>query len=378
MKKRTWMAIVIAVIALAAFIVWRLSLGPNKGIDVIKIGAVLPLTGPASAIGNWQKKGIDLAVGEINAEGGVRGKQIRILYEDSKLDPKEAVTAIQKLIAAEKIPVVFVCGSGVANAVLPITDQNEINLLMIAVSLPNIADKSAWAFRFNVGSNDEAIVMARFLEQKLKIKNVAVFYINDEFGKGASEVFEKEFGNGNGKIVFSESYEVNASDFRSTIAKAQAKNPEAIYVIGYSRPAAIAMKQIREMALKCYILANMALTVPNMREVAAEAAEGAYYTTCLYDPSSSEENVVKFIKNYQAAYQETPPFFSAFAYDAAKCLELAIRQSGDTAQAINQGLLGISGYQGVMGNTDIMQNGDVIYPVRVVTLKRGKLLEEFK
>lgn len=350
----------------------------KKQEKVIKIGAILPLTGSASVIGEWQRKGIQLATTEVNEKGGIEGKQVKIIFEDSKLDPKEALNAFNKIHATTKAPVVFSCGSAVSNALLPVIDENKTVMLMIAVSLSGIADKSLYGFRFNVGSDDEAKVAVKFFTQKLKINTLAVIFINDEFGLGAYEVIKRNFENQGGKILYAEAYDNQTTDFRTQLSQVKSLSPDVLYVIGYSKTSALAIKQAREMELKSVIMANMALTVPVYRKIIGEETEGIYYTTNLFDPITKDPKVKKFISSYQKKFDSEPSFFSAFAYDAAHILFQAIENKGYSNAKIQAGLLEIKDFPGVIGTTSILPNGDVEYPVRVVKFEKENLVEVFK
>lgn len=349
----------------------------KKEPEVYKIGAILPLTGPGANIGEWQKNGIDLAIEEINKSGGINGKKVEVVYEDSKLQAKEGVTVFNKIISVEKLPAIFVCGSAVSNAILPIADKQKVNLLMSAVSYTDIASRSPWAFRFYVGSDDEANVMAKYIVKSLKYRKVGVLYISDDFGLGAYNTLKKIFEEKGIKIVWSNSYSPEASDFRSILSSIKNLDIDALYIVGYSKPAAIAMKQARELGINMPILCNMAMSVPPLRKLAGDAAEGSYYTTCLFDSSSKEKIVVEFVKKYVSKYNNQPSFFSGFAYDTIKILCETIRNKGYSSESIQKGLLEIKDFPGIMGTTSILSTGDVKYKVRVVKLEKEQLQEVF-
>ncbi len=362
------MVMVVLVFGLCGWTIWD-----KKGTKVYKIGAILPLTGPAAQIGEWQKKSIDLAIDEINIKGGIKGKKLQLIYEDSKSDSKEGISAFNKLISVEKIPFSFTCLSSVSNALIPIADKNRVNILMLAVSLPGIADKSKYAFRCNVGSDDEAKAMATFLAEDLKLKKLAVFYINDEFGIGALKVLKEKYKNAGGSIVWEDSYHPNGTDFRSSLVQIKETKAEGVYIIGYVQASAIAMKQIREVEINLPIFANMALTVPIFTKTAGSAAEGVYFTTNMFNPDSQETRVVKFMQDYKLKYGDTPNFFSAFAYDGAKMIAEAISKRGYSNEGIRQGLLAIKNFPGVVGDFDVLPNGDIKFPTRIVRFEKGKI-----
>lgn len=340
---------------------------------VIKIGAILPLTGPAGHIGKWQQNGLDLAIEQINAKGGIKGKHISIKYEDSRGDPKTGVSAFEKLSFDEDIEVMFVSLSSVSSAILPLANRRNKVVMLLAVSLPGITDNSKWAFRFNLGSDDEAKAIAEHLD-KAGLKKTAVAYINDDFGVGAVNVFQESHQSSGGKVVIQEAYEKAWTDFRTILTKFKAEKPDSIYIIGYVKASVLLIKQMRELGIREPVFANMALSVPSYIKLGGNALEGAVFTVTRFDPDSMEPKVHEFINEYNKQFGEPPTFFSAFAYDAAFVLQEAINKNGLHASQIKDGLLSIRGFEGVMGELEIKENGDTKYLTRIVKVQKGKVV----
>ena len=373
MKKKITISLIILAVIVAGIAIYFTQ--KPKEPETIKIGAILPLTGPSSEIGTWQKTGIDLAIENINKAGGIEGKKLIVLYEDSKGDPRTGTMAFTKLIASRDIYCVFSSLSSVSSAILPIADKQKIVLVMLAVSLPGIADRSEWAFRFNVGSEDEAHAMAQFLATKKGTPKIAIYYINDEFGNGALQTFRKTYGGYRGDIVWERSYEKNQTDHRSNLVSLKNIKVDGVYVIGYVKSSVLAIKQMREMGIKVPIYANMALTVPVFLTLGGEAVEGVHFTTNLFNPDSKEQVVRQFVKMYVQRFVETPNFFSAFAYDAVNIVAEAIKRGGNINIGIKEGILSIKDYDGVTGKITVEPNGDAKFPVRIVKVEKGKIVE---
>ncbi len=346
-----------------------------KSAKVIKVGALLPLTGPASNIGTWQKNGIDLALEEINNDPSFNNK-IKVIYEDSEGNPKEAVSAFQMLLRKGDIYSVFSSLSSVSNAILPIADKKKVILLMLAVSFPGIAERSKWAFRFNVGSEDEAKVLAKFLAERRGKPKMALYYLNDDFGLGAASAFKKIYKNYGGTVIWEQSYKKLQTDHRNSLLSLKSnKNVEGVYVIGYLKSTILAIKQLREINFSKPIFSNMALTVPSFIKLGGEALDGVIFTTNLFELSFQNIRVKKFVDQYKKKYGERPNFFAAFAYDATKILAFSIKKAGTyKPEFVRDALMNIRNFYGVMGKTTINRNGNVIYPVRIVVLKKGKMI----
>lgn len=350
----------------------------KKEENVIKIGAILPLTGSAADIGNWQKDGIDLSAEQINKHGGINGKRVVVIYEDSQSDPKTGVNAFEKIMATEKNCEVLFCSlTSVSSAIIPLINKRERVLMMLAVSLPGITERSKWAFRYNLGSDDEAEAMAAYLGSK-GVKKVSVAYINDEFGLGALKTFESSYSKVGGKVVTSVSYEADWTDFRTILAKLKDVSSEYIYVIGYVKASVLLIRQMREMGINLPIAANMALSVPSYMKIGGEALEGAIFSVTRFDPDSKDPRVKDFVDLYFNTYGEKPTFFAAFAFDALNLVADAMIREGTTAKKIRIGLLKTVDYNGVMGHVQVKENGNMKFPTRIVRIENGHIVSVTK
>ena len=349
----------------------------NSQTSSIQIAAVLPLTGSAAQIGTWQKRGLDLAIEQINQQAGDEGTPITITYEDSQGDPKTGVVALQKILANSQPAVVFSSLSSVSSANLPVLNQNEIVSMLLAVSLPGITDRSSWAFRCHLGSDDEAEVIASYIGET-SIRRIVIAYINDEFGVGAESVFRQAAVKNNFEVITSEAYNKDASDFRTLITKLRSTNPEAVYVIGYVKASVLLIKQLRELGVTVPVLGNMALSVPSFLELGGKALDGAVFTVTQFDPNSQSPEVKSFVEAYQTKYQEEPTFFTAFAYDSMMMIQQAANNHNFTAEGIREGLQEMNNYPGVLGNLTVKPNRDIDFPTRVMRNQNGVLVSVTK
>lgn len=340
----------------------------------VRLGAVLPLTGSAAQIGSWQQRGLQIALKHINEEGGVNGRRLELSVQDSQSAPASGVSAFNQILLRDDVPVVFSSLSSVSSAVLPIADERKVNVMMLAVSLPDITDNSSWAFRCNLGSDDEARAMAQYLEEETDIDQVAVAYLNDDFGVGAAQVFRNETRERGIRILAQEPYAKDEADFRTLALKLRQVDADAIYVIGYVNSSVQLIKQIREIGIQEPILGNMALSVPSFLDLGGEALYGARFTASRYDPMSERREVRRFVQSYKKSYEETPNFFAAFAYDAAYLVAVAMRSSGSQPEEIREGLLGIRDFPGVLGDLTVGRTGDIQYPTRLVTNDGGVIM----
>lgn len=375
MTKRNLWLIIGAIVVIAAIVVGiRLTQKPAPKEQVIKIGAILPLTGPASTAGEFQKNGIETALQEINEEGGIHGKKLVVIYGDSKNEGKEGLSLFRQMSDIEKIPIIIGTHSGV---VVPIASQMQHNsrvLFFITISsAPGVTRFSKYIFRFFVTSESESKKMAEFARKYLKLSKIGVFYINDEFGLGGSKTFKETFGKLGGKVVWEEAYDKGGTDFRNILIKAaNSKEIEALYIIGYDKPFAIAVKQAREVGFRKPILTSIGMSIPEWIKLAGQSAEGVYLTATRFDPNLPDPQVQRFVRRYRKLFGKDPNMMSAFTYDTLKMIAEAIRQHGYSAEGVRKGLQQLRNYQGVIGKINFDQHREGNVELIIRQIKRGR------
>lgn len=359
MKTKFYYLILVAILIIAGVIYYnRIDQGEEKA----TISAVLPLTGASANIGKWQKNAIELAVEEHNSKSN---KKIKLVIEDSNGDPKNGVNAFKKIIATEKTNAFLISLSGVANALTQDINKEKKKSMLLAVSLPDITSKSDYTYRFNLGSEDEAISMSDYM-LKNNYKSVSLVYLNDEFGVGAVKSFKERFEKNGGKINLTEAYNKEQSDFKSIIAKLKSTKNDGIYVIGYVPSSVELIKQMRQLNLSNQVFANMALSVPSFLKSGGDALNGVIYTVTNFSTTDNLNLVSKnFTIKYNKKFKENPTFFSAFAYDATNIL----------LKDLNDSSIKINNYKGVMGNININSNRNFIFPIKLVKNENGSIID---
>ena len=342
---------VLSLISLAALVgLGAQSYFRNESADqIIKIGAILPQTGPGAVFAGYIQEGSDLAVDEINAR---QGRKVRVFYEDSKNLPREGVTVYNKLISTEHPPVVIVALSSVARALAPLAEKSGTAQVYIAVAIPDITD-GKHTFRVYPEASGMAGVMARFSADRLNCRNAAVFYVNDDFGRVSLDAYRKEFEGPGRKVVFAESYELQETDFRPQISKlkSQIPTPDVIYLSGYGPAYGVAVRQFREQKLFPVITADMTMGLPNTLEQVGAAGDGVYFV----DGNISNDFAIRF----RAKYNREPSSYAGYSYDIIHILNrIAQTKKEFTLFSVREGLLEIKDYHGAMGTIGMTPNGD--------------------
>lgn len=340
----------------------------------IKIGVILELTGPLAPQGERSKRSMDLAVDEINSKGWIYGKKIKLILEDTRTDPKEGLSAFQKIVEIHKVPVVTgAIGSSIVMACAPIANQKRVVLFSAGATSPVITNAGDYVFRNRLSGDVEVKAMAGFANSKLKIKKVAVIYVTTDYGTGNKDVFEKAFVDHGGNVVLSEGFNQGESDFRSYITKIKASNTEAVYIIAHSIETAHFLRQAKELNLNTHFLGTIGVKSPDLLKIAGDAANGVIYTVQRFDPESSEKSKT-FATKYKEIYGEEPDLFAALGYDAICIITRVISENGYNAEAIKTGLYKLKNFQGVTGNVSFDQNGDIEGEVMMEIVKDCKFL----
>lgn len=347
----------------------------GKGSNDFRFGVIVPLTGSAGNYGKSARQGIDLAIKEINAAGGISNRQIAAIYEDSKAIGKDAASATQKLISVDNVSVII---GGIVSAETlsgaPICEQNKVVWLSPTSSAPAITNAGDYIFRNWPSDNIEGSKMADFMYQKKAIKKVAILQVRNDYGEGIIKVFKDRFNGQGGQVTAEDKYDQNETMFRSILTKVLASKPEALYCIGYYTDVALISKQVRELNNSLPIFATTTIEDPQFIKIGGAAVEGVIYPLASgYNAESTDPVVQTFKKNFHAAYNEDPGFVAAQCYDCVNIIKKSIEAGkGESGTEIKSEIYKIKNFQGTTGITSFDQNGDVVKEIKFKVVRNGK------
>ena len=348
--------------------------------ESLEIGAIMPLTGDNANYGTTARKGIDLAVKEINESGGIEGREIQISYKDTKAATRTGVNVTQQLVNVSGVPAIIGgIVSGVTLSAAEVAERNEVVLISPTASSPDLSTAGEYIFRNFPSDNLEGRVMAKFMRNR-EVSDVAIIQLRNDYGAGVASVFKKAFQNRGGKVVVHERYSEDATQFRPIMEKVQAANPDAIYVIGYYAGAARLIKEARETGIDEQVFSTTTVEDPQFVEVGGEAVEGVIYPLASgYDENSQQPAVQRFQKGFQEMHGESPGFVAAQAYDCVYLIKRAIENGGGfSGPAIQKGMAQIEGFEGATGEITFDARGDVQKSLTMKVVRDGefKVLEE--
>jgi branched-chain amino acid transport system substrate-binding protein len=335
----------------------------------VKVGAVLPMTGSGARYGKSMQRGIDLAVEDINAAGGINGKKLKVITVDSKSDNTAGANAATRLINVNKVPAIITVLAGVTQAIIPVTEKNKV-LLFTAATEPGLTEQGRYVFRNATYIRNEIDRMLKACREKLNLRKVAVLYMNNPAGAWANDYIKKGLESFGGQVTASESFQPEAIDLSTQLERIKLTSPEAVYLLA-GKQSGPAMKLARQLGLKCQFLGTSDFELPEVLPVAGAAAEGAIYTSVALDPANGNGPLVSFKERYQKRYGEDPEVFSATAYDATGIIAKVLRNAGSDPDSARDHVLSIRDYPGVTGITSFLPNGDANKPVELKKVENG-------
>lgn len=369
-------AVVIALVAAFTFTLRQRSATKTEDIGARgwKVIAILPLTGNASALGEWVKNGLEIARAHLIGSGITN---LEMEYVDSQNDPKTAVSGYQGVrLTSKNVLGVISAMSSVTNALAPIVQNDGIPLLATTVSASGVTRGHPNLFRLFVRSDRDANYMARFAHESLKLNRIAVIYIEDDFGLDYKEHFSKTFTAGGGQIVEEVAYRRNQADFRQILSPLREHEDriEAMYLLGYANHLGVLPVQARELGFKQPFLSIGTLAQDNVLQQAGASLTGSFYTFPDFDPTQPTKDIVgRFAKDYSGRYGGSPNYFAAFAYDSLGILAAAVAKNSSTqAEGVIRELLELEPYQGVAGTIRFNADRDAEFPMVIRRIDNDK------
>lgn len=343
----------------------------KKDGNEIRIGAILPLTGDNGTYGVLLKRGMDLAVDEINSHGGVNGKKLMVIFEDSQADSSKAVSAFNKLVTVDKVPMVIGdMFSSSTLAIAPIAEKNKIVLMSPTASAIELTNAGDYVFRIYPSDSYDGMYLANYLWNRLQVKTASILYLQVASISALTQVFKERFELLGGKILSVESYKEGDTDFRSLLLKAKNAEPEIIFIPGYLREMAMMLRQAKELGIKKPFLSISTFFDPKILTLASDAAEGVLFSSPAFDPSSNLPEIKKFVNMFEAKYNEIPNILAGYGYDVVNITFSALKSINNvTSDNIKAALYNINNYPGVTGKTAFDSNGDVVKELRMMQVK---------
>ncbi len=345
--------------------------------DTVKIGHFASLTGDTATFGSETDQGVKLAIKEINAAGGVLGKQIELETQDDQSKPEEAKTVATKFASDGKIvAVIGEVASTRSIAAAPVFERAGIPMVSPSSTNEKVTQEGPYIFRVCFIDPFQGKVMAKFASDDLKAKNVAILREqSSDYSVGLADVFKAEFEKAGGKIIADASYKTGDTDFRSQLA--QAKGADAIYVPGYYTQVGTIARQAREQGIVAPLMGGDGWDSEKLVEGAGgpgKALEGSYFSNH-YSKDDKSPRTQAFVKAYTAEYKKPPSGLAALGYDAMKIIAQAITTAKSTDRAkVKDALAQTKAFPGVTGDITIDANRNASKPAVVLQIKGNEFV----
>lgn len=370
---KIWCGQFLAAVAVSLFLTGCNKPADQSGGETIKVGEYASLTGSEATFGQSSHKGTQLAVDELNANGGLLGKKIQLLTEDNQSQAGQSATVVRKLISSDGV--VAILGEVASSRSLeaaPICQQNKIPMISPASTNPKVTEAGDYIFRVCFIDPFQGTVMANFARKTLKLQNVAVLTdVKSDYSVGLAKFFKEGMVAGGGKIAVEQNYSGGDKDFNAQLTSIKASNPDGIFVPGYYTEVGLIALQAKQLGLTVPIFGGDGWESSSLVPIGGAALEGDYFSTH-FSPEDTSPAVQNFVKQYKQKFNETPDAMAALGYDSVMILADAMKKTGSTDGAkVRDALAAEKDFPGVTGNLTMDANRNASKPAVILTIKNG-------
>lgn len=359
--------------------------GGSGSSDTIKIGLNYELSGAVATYGQASVQGIKMAVDEVNAAGGVDGKQVQLVEYDNRSDPSEATTLAQRLMTQDDvISVIGPATSGSYKATRPVANSEQVPIVSGSATADDVTVENGkvqeYVFRVCYTDAFQGTAIANYASNKLNAKTAAVLGdTSSDYAKGLNTAFTTQFTANGGSIVANEAYTSGDTNFNAVLTRLRGQSFDVLYVPGYYNEAGLIIKQARELGITAPILGADGFDSPTLLQLAGATALSDVYFTNHYSSLDQDPRVQKFIADYKAANGEDPNAFNALGYDAANFVMDAVkRASNKTGPGVKDAMASTTDFEGVTGTFSVDADHNPVKEIVVIEMQNGEAVSSEK
>lgn len=342
--------------------------------DPIKVGEFASLTGKEASFGQMSHHGTELAIDQLNSEGGVLGKKLQLLTEDNQSKAGESKTIARKLISRDGVVALLgEVASGRSLEAAPVCQENKIPQISPSSTNPKVTQIGDYIFRICFTDPLQGKVLARFAEKTLKAKKVAVLTdAASTYSVGLADYFKQAFAAAGGTIVDEQKYSGGDKDFKAQLTTIQAAGPEAIFIPGYYQDVGLIALQARQLGMTIPIFGGDGWESQELVSIGGQAVEGTYFSTH-FSPEETNAAAQDFVKKFQTKYGVLPDAMAALGYDSAMLLADAFKRAGTTdGPKVRDALAATKDFAGITGQITIDEHRDAKKPLVILQVAGGK------
>lgn len=371
--KRTLIALGLTASMLVAAACQPSGPGGTTGGDKVKIGVFMSLTGSTAQFGISSTNGIKMAADEINAAGGINGKQIELLVQDDRSDAQEAATIVTKFVTQDGVHgILGEVASSRTIAAAPIAQNAKVPLLTPSSTNPEVTKKGDYIFRSCFIDPVQGAAMSQFAGKTLGKRRAALMVDRkNDYSTGLEKVINEVFPKFGGQVVITQSFQEGDTDFNGQLTSIKGANPDVIFIPGYYGDVALIAKQARDKGLNVPLIGGDGWDSAQLYTIGGQAIVGSYFTNH-YSPFDTDPKVQKFVQGYQKLYGQVPDALAATAYDAALIMFDAIKRANSLdGKAIRDALAATKDFPGVTGTVNFNADRDAVKPIMMIRVDEG-------
>jgi branched-chain amino acid transport system substrate-binding protein len=341
----------------------------------VKIGVILSVSGDLAPVGDMIRKGIELAVDEINLVGGVDDSKIILVFADDASVPSEASKAAEEFVKDDSIKAII---GGVSDestiAIASLTSKVRMPLISPAASGVGITGVGPYIFRNGLTDYAQAKTIAEYAFMAKNLRTFAVIYPNTRQGVSFNRIFTQRIQEIGGKILANEMYSTGTmNDFSGILRKLKVLEPQVVYFPGQSDDIVIVTRQAEEVGLSTVFLGTNDWSQDQVVRLGGEYMDGDAYTAAFYK-DSPDGVVANFVSRFRLKFQKDPDGWAAQGYDAARLIAQAMFAGGKDRQGIKDGLLTIKNFPGVTGQTSFRPDGETDKEIVILGVSGKKVV----
>ncbi len=356
--------------------VFSLGLAGAASGQTIKIGVFGPLSGDAAAMGVSEREAVELVVREKNGAGGIRGKQIEIVYGDDAGKPEEAVNVAKRLISRDEVLLLIGSMSSPASlAASQVARQQQTPEIVVSGTAQRITTSgNKWVFRSVVPDTKLVSDLADFIHGKFpKLKRFGFLYVNDDFGRGGFEAFKAAGQKYGFEVVAEERYARGDIDFTAQLGRIKASGAQGMVEWSRYTEGALVAKQFVQSGMTLPRFGSDGVASPRFLELGGTAINGVFYPTH-FSPATAAgiPAAGPYLARMKATYGKEPDSYGAAAYDAITMALAAIEKAGKEDRAAVRDALAAITFESVRGPFKFDEKGDPLLVTHVVRVVDGK------
>lgn len=349
---------------------------PAATSNEILIGHYGSMSGSEATFGTSTDNGIKLAVEELNAAGGINGKQVKLITYDDKGEAREAGTAVTRLVTKDQVvAVIGEVASGLSLAGAPVCQDNGVPMISPSSTNPKVTAVGDMIFRVCFIDPFQGSVCAKFAYNSEQVKAKKAAILSDQaapYSVGLQEEFEKAFVALGGTITTKQTYQAGDQDFSAQLTAIRGSEPDVIFIPGYYTDVGNIALQARKLGIKTPLLGGDGWDSSKLGEIAGEAINGCFYSNH-YSHEDPSPRVQDFIKKYSAKHNSTPDGLAALGYDAGRILFEAMKRSPSLqGKDLAAELAKTKDFDGVTGKISIDKDRNAVKPAVMLEMKDGK------